>query len=296
VIVLSAEDGAADTIVPRLMAAGADLSKVHIVSAVQTGDGKGRRSFNLQADLQLLEKKIEEVRDIALVIVDPVSSYMGKTDSHKNADVRGVLGPVGEMADRMRIAVLSITHFAKTGAGGNTKALHRFIGSIAFVADARAAFVVTEDPDDPDRKLILHAKNNLVSAPQGLAFRLQQKIVGDPGNGIVASRVEWERDPVTITADAAIAAGSGTEGRSAREEAMDFLKQALAQGPVDVTEINKQADALGISERTLKRARSDLGVRARRSGGLGSEGEWVLLLPWAPGDNVIHFPNTGNDS
>ena len=132
IIILSAEDGIADTIVPRLHAAGADLGRVHVISAVREETG-GRRSFSLQTDLSLLEQEVRRLGDVSLIIIDPVSSYMGKTDSHKNAEVRGVLEPIGEFAERMRVAVLSITHFSKAGASTNTKALHRFIGSIAFI-------------------------------------------------------------------------------------------------------------------------------------------------------------------
>ena len=128
VLVLSAEDGAADTVIPRLLAAGADLSKVHLVSAVRNADGKGRRALNLQSDLDLLEQQIATIGDVALIVIDPVSSYLGKTDLHKNAEVRGVLEPIGEMAERNRVAVLSVTHFAKAGSNSTTKALHRFIG------------------------------------------------------------------------------------------------------------------------------------------------------------------------
>ena len=140
VIILSAEDGTADTLVPRLMAAGADLTRVHIVSAVRTG--KGRENFNLQADLDLLEAKIREVGDCAMVGIDPISSYLGrKTDSHKNSEVRQVLEPVGLLAERLRVAVVSVTHFSKGGSSASTKAVHRFIGSIAFIGAPRAAFV-----------------------------------------------------------------------------------------------------------------------------------------------------------
>ena len=84
-----------------------------------------------------------------------------------------VLEPIAEMAERTRVAVCSVTHFSKPNGGTGTKALHKFIGSIAFVAAARAAFAVLEDPDDKGRRLFLHAKNNLAEAPQGLAFRLE---------------------------------------------------------------------------------------------------------------------------
>ncbi len=260
---------------PRLLAAGADRTKVHIVSAVRSDDGKGQHTFNLQADLDLLERKIVEIGDVALVIIDPVTSYLGKTDSHKNAEVRGVLEPIGAMAERVRAGVVSITRFSKSGAGTHNKALHKFIGSIAFVGAPRAAFVVIEDAEDRDQRLFLHAKNNLAAPPQGLAFRLEQKIVGQVGKGIVASSVKWERDPVTITADAALAAGSD-EARNARDEAEDFLREILAKGPVPVKDVNDQANALGIAEKTLKRARGDLGVKATKS---DFDGGWILSLP-----------------
>ena len=162
VLMLSAEDGEADTIVPRLHAAGADLGRVHIVSAVRT-DFRSSRGFSLQADIELLEQKIAELGDVALITIDPISSYLGKTDSHKNAEVRGVLEPLSAMAERTRVAVLSVTHFSKAGAANTTKALHRFIGSIAFVGAPRMAFAVIEDADDRDRRLMLHAKNNLAA-------------------------------------------------------------------------------------------------------------------------------------
>ena len=167
VIFLSAEDGAADTIVPRLMAAGADRSRVHVVSAVDNPDGS-RRGLNLQQDIALLEKKIAEVGDVVLVVIDPVSSYLGKADSHKNSEVRGVLEPLSELAERTRVAILTVTHFSKAGATNTTKALHRFIGSIAFVGAPRVAFAVIEDAEHNGRYLVLHAKNNLAPAPQGL--------------------------------------------------------------------------------------------------------------------------------
>ena len=126
VILMCAEDGLADTIVPRLIAAGADLNRTYIVGASRAEDGKGSRTFNLQTDLDLLEQKINDFGDVLLVGIDPVSSYMGGgVDSHKNAEVRRVLSPIGELAERAGVAVVSVTHFSKSGAGSSTKALYR---------------------------------------------------------------------------------------------------------------------------------------------------------------------------
>ena len=263
-------------LVPRLLAAGADLGRVHIISAVRIED-KGRRSFNLRADLDLLERKIVELGDVGLIRIDPISSYLGKTDSHNNAEVRGVLAPIAEMAERMRIAILSITHFSKTGAASTTKALHRFIGSIAFVGAPRAAFAVIEDSSDTERRLLLHAKNNLAAPPQGLAFRLKQTIVGDLGKGIVASRVEWEQEPVTVTADEALAAeAAGAADTSSGVEAENFLTELLAEGPVPAKQVRADVEAAALSWSTVKRAKARLGIKAEKD---GMDGGWSWSLP-----------------
>jgi putative DNA primase/helicase len=288
VIILNAEDGADDTVVLRLIAAGADRKRVHIVSAVCQEDGKGRRAFNLQADLALLEKKIAEIGDVALVIIDPISSYMGKTDSHKNAEVRGALEPLSEMAERLKVAILSITHFSKTGAGNNSKALHRFIGSIAFVGAPRAAFAVIEDADNEGRMLLLHAKNNMAGKPQGLAYRMVQRIVGKEGEGIVASYIAFDSTPVTVSADEALQASDGGGDRAAVSEAEEFLRDKLSAGPVPAKEAEEDARALMIMPRTLRRARKKLGVISRReSEGRDGRGQWLWSLPSVAGASFL---------
>jgi hypothetical protein len=265
VIIFNAEDGADDTVVPRLVAAGAVLGRIHIVNAVR--QATGRRTFNLQSDLALLEQKIAEIGDVALVIIDPISSYMGKTDSHKNAEVRGALEPLSEMAARLNVAILSITHFSKSGAGTNSKALHRFIGSIAFVGAPRAAFAVIEDTDSEGRILFLHAKNNMASKPQGLAYRLVQAFVdGASGQAIVASYVVWDNEPVTVSADEALRATDGGGDRSAATEAEEFLRDKLSAGPVPAKEAEEHARVIGIAPRTLARARKKVGVIAEKAG------------------------------
>src|SRR5262249_40038127 len=109
VVILSAGGGVADTIVARPIQGRADLKRVHIINAVK--DASGRRGFNLSADLVLLERKISESDNVRLIIIDPISSYLGpKVDSHVNAAVRAVLEPVSEMAARLRVAIVAITH------------------------------------------------------------------------------------------------------------------------------------------------------------------------------------------
>jgi putative DNA primase/helicase len=274
VILFSAEDGAADTIVPRLIAAGADRERVHIVSGVRNADGS-RRALDLQSDLALLEQTIIEIGDVMLIVIDPVSSYLGRADSHKNAEVRGVLEPISEMAERTRVAVLSVTHFSKTGANTTTKALHRFIGSIAFTGAPRAAFAVVDDAEHDGRRLFLHAKNNLSAEPQGLAYRLEQRQIDV---GIIASRIVWDGAPVAMTANDAMAAeAAGTEARTAKAEAIEFLQVALANGSLSAAEANRMARDHGLSAKALRSARETIGVRVERDGfGPGSQSCWSL--------------------
>ena len=276
VIILSAEDDAADTIRPRLDAAGADATRVLIVSAVRSNDGKGRRTFNLQADLDLLEQEITKARDVRLVVIDPISSYMGKTDSHKNSDVRGVLEPVGEMAARLRVAVVSVTHKSK---GKGNSAINSAIGSVGFTGVARSAFMVDKDPDDQDRRLFLQIKNNIAKDPGGLAFRIGQHML--PG-GIIGSAIFWDSERVSCTADEILAANENASERPAQTEAEDFLRDILKDGPRPARDVESEAKEAGISWRTVNRAKKTLGIVAERKAesgdGLGRSGRWYWSL------------------
>lgn len=220
VLLLAAEDSAADTLVPRLMAAGADLKRVHIITAATANDGQ--RSLNLKTDLAVLEAKIAKVGDVVLVAIDPITAYIGDTDGRKNTSVRAVLDPVSDMADRTGVAVLTITHFRKEGGGETTKkALHRFIDSIAFVAGPRACFALMEDPENPKRRLLLTAKANLTAEPAGLAFSIEEV---ELERGIKATRVAWEAAHVELTADQAIAASErGAELSETRRQILEAL-------------------------------------------------------------------------
>ena len=278
VIILSAEDGEGDTIVPRLMASEADRQRIHLVSAVRVPGGLGRQSFSLQSDIGLLERLIDELGDVVAVIIDPVSSYMGKIDSHKKSEVRGTLEPLGEMASRKRVAVICNTHVSK--GGNSTKAMHKFIGSIGFVAIARAAFIVAEDPDDPSRRLLLEAKNNLARKQPGLAFMLEQREVAE---GIIGSSVIWDTEHVAKTADDVLG-GNGGGDRSAKDEAVEFLERMLEAGPVEVSEIERQARAAGLLGegqrinqcKPLRSAKSELKIETHRVGfGPGATYRWT---------------------
>jgi RecA-family ATPase len=265
VIILSAEDGAEDTLVPRLIAAGADRRKIHLLEAVDESDKKGRRSFNLQTDLQLLEAKIKELGDVIAVEIDPASAYMGKSvDSHNDQSVRAVLAPLAEMANRLGIAVISIMHFNKGSGQVGTKVMHRFMASIAFVAAARVAFAAVRDPENDKRHFFLHAKNNLAEPAAGLAYTIEQSLVTEMR--IKTSRILWEQGSVTITAAQAMAASQSKEIAPALEEAKQFLSGIIGCDGTLVSEIQSEAKDAGLSWATMRRAKDDLKLKSERDG------------------------------
>ena len=287
---MSAEDGIQDTIIPRLMSAGANRECVHIVSAATKPDGTGRKTFSLKTDVDLLEEMAKKIGTVRLIIVDPISAYMGGSDGNGNVETREVLEPLADMANRLRIAVVAVTHLNKGGSGGNQSALNRFAGSIAFVAAARAAFAVIEDPEDDERRLLLQAKNNLGAKCKGLAFRMEQRLVEDD---ILSSNIFFESDHVSQSIDEALTAsenrGSGTGGQTSKDDAAEFLSEVLAQGPRDVLEVEALARAATLlaadkplrQNKAFRDARKDLGVVAAREG-FGPGARYVLSLPGTP--------------
>jgi putative DNA primase/helicase len=276
---LTAEDDVADTVVPRLAAAGADLERVHLISMVS--DSGKDRMFSLVSDLRLLKQKIAEIGNVALVLIDPISAYLGvgKMDSFRTTDVRAVLAPLVALAAELKVAVVGIMHFNKKV--DITNVLLRVSDSLAFGATARHVYGVVNDPENK-RKLIVRAKNNLASANtanKALAYRFALRQVGtDPESGkeIWAPHIVWENQYIDVTASEAMQAASDNRAPAARDEAKKLLAQILAHGPVAQVEIEDVATANGIAKRTLYRAKADLGIMAKKD---GANGGWTWRLP-----------------
>ena len=267
VLILSAEDGAEDTIVPRLNAVSADLEHIHIVHAVKL-DEKKERAFDFTKDVEQLRHIVKRIDNVRLIVVDPISAYMGKTDSHRNAEVRAALTPAVEFAEEIGACLLCVTHLNK-GRTGN--ALSRITGSIAFIAAARASFLVSRDNDDPDRRLMLPLKNNLAKDTHGFGYRIEEHNL----SGIETSNVTWEKDSVDLTAEEVL---SDYVGRlDNRGNAENFLLQELAGGlKIPCKELYERAEEMGISPKVLWTVKDKIGVQANK---VDFKGGWVWHLP-----------------
>lgn len=276
VILLSAEDDPSDTIRPRLEAAGADLSRVYILDAVRdapiVAGSETPRAFNLKTDIDQLGRMLKAIGGAALVIIDPITAYLGTTDSHKNAEIRALLSPLAELAGLHGAAVVAVSHFNKNA---NTEAMMRVTGSLAFVAAARAAYVVARDPEHEARRLLLPLKNNLGNDQTGLAFTVESAQVESAAGRIETSRVVWESSVVTTTAEEAMRPPVHDDERSDLDDAKAFLRELLAKGPVPSKQIRADTEGAGHAWRTIQRAQKALGIVAVKD---GMKGGWVWRL------------------
>src|SRR5205085_7166209 len=256
VLILSAEDGLADTLRPRLDAVGADTSRMLALDEPLTLDTVG---------LLKLEAVIIE-HNPKLVIIDPLFAYTGgKADIHRANECRAISAPLAAIAERQGCAIVAVRHLGKSRGGGH--ALNAGIGSIDFVAAARSVLLAGQDPDDPTKRAIVQTKNNLAPVGEAVGFKLE------------GGQFYWT-GASTLTAGRILAHPSDEEERAPLSEAKEFLRASLSDGVRDSTELKAEARQAGISERTLFRAKKELKIKAEKTGTPGSDGQkWIWKLP-----------------
>lgn len=261
VILLSAEDGADDTIKPRLIEAGADLTRVELFTSVEDKEERCERPVHMPAHVEQLETRIRET-NTSFVVVDVLSAYIGGRgmNSFADADVRTVLMPLTDMASRTNASVLALRHLNKSG---GTNAMYRGGGSIAFIGAARHAYVVGVHPEDETKRVLACVKNNLAPMPTPVAY----SVVG--GDTYDTARIRWHGVVENVTLEQLMGARDGAPQASVLDEAVIWLRNILANGPVPKTEIDALAELDDIREHTLRRAQEQLGIvpkqRERRS-------------------------------
>ncbi len=270
-ILMSAEDDPCRTIAPRLVAAGAELSKIHIIDSVILADGS-EAHLSLRADVESISAAAAQLGDCRLIVVDPVPAYLNGVDDHRNVVLRGALSPLKNLAERLGAAVVLVNHLNKAAAGNGKQ---RVLGSIAYVGACRANFLFLPDPRDPTGRRVLMFDNGGNAAP--LARPLAYTIEDQSGRG---AQVVWSDAPVTITVDEALRPRGETPGRDKKPELNlcdEWLKQALAGGRVAASELRRACLEAGFTWTTLHRARSRIGAGTRREGfGRGSKVFWQL--------------------
>ena len=247
VIYQTAEDGMGDTIKPRLVEAGADLSRVMVIDDTE-------EALTLSDDR--IEKAIRQ-NQVRLLIIDPVQAFIGAdVDMNRANEVRPVFRKLGMIAEQTGCAIVLIGHLNKSS---GTQSTYRGLGSIDFQAAARSVLIVGRIKDEPEIRVVCHVKSSLAPEGKSIAFRLDK----DTG-------FEWIGE-YDISADDLLSGDNrGQKIRSAKE----FLKEVLESGSVAQTKVAEEAESRGIKKKTLWNAKKELEIDSVKIGN-----QWFWMLP-----------------
>jgi putative DNA primase/helicase len=303
VMMLLGEDDLEDTAVPRLMAANADLKKIHFPKGMTrpvTSDTSSPE-VRLDFDLPAIDTYLEQHPDIRLIIIDPISNYLGDVSMVAEQEVRTILIPLKRIAEQRMISVVIVMHLNKKN---ELDAISRVGGAMAFIGVARSSWMFIrdaagEDGESKDSFQMARIKGNLTAAGGGgIAYSVTRRAIMIPGEGEVFEPYVIWGDKTQHSADEALEARRGgkqhgagrPEGTSPQlQEAMAWLQENLQEGPVASKKLFKNAlDGAGIKADTLRRAGKTLGIHPKQ---LADGWLWELPVPNATAATVGRDPD-----
>ncbi len=247
VIYQNNEDGKEDTIVPRMRACGADLSKVAYIDETEDVLSMGD---------ERIEQVLEETH-ARLIILDPIQAYLGDTDMNRASEIRPVFHRLAAIAQKRNCAVVLIGHMSK----GNGKGLYRGLGSIDIAAVARSVLLVSKVGDD--LRVLAPIKNNLAPMGDSILFRID-------GN----SKINWIKT-CKITAEQVMIGDTKDIECSAKKilQAINIISFCIKNGNCRARDIQSECKKQGISVRTVNAAKSKMNIKS-----LKTQKEWVWQL------------------
>lgn len=252
VIFLGNEDSIAKQLKPRLVANGADCKRIHAVDYVKlAGDGL-QHTFNIKDHLHHLIDLIDKIGDVGLIVIDPITQFLGDVSENNNSEVRTVLAPLIGLIRERGITCIGISHLNKKS---DIQSAYRILGSIAFVAAARSVWLVAaeKDKDDPTAdptRYFMPVKCNYSINPMALTFRIQ-------GRGEIVFDGECDCHPDDVL--------SGGHTPKAKNDAKDWLKSFIGTDAIPAADVVAAGEEKGFSYATIQRAANDLGISKRRS-------------------------------
>jgi hypothetical protein len=278
--IFSAEDDPADTIKPRLRAAGLGDKDFRCVTIFDS-----ESELVIPDDLPRIAERAKAER-VDAIFLDALEDFQNPSrGTNSSLHMRRMIAELKQAAELAQMTVIGMRHLNKND---KASAVNRGSGSIAITAAARASFVVGFHPDDaglekPHRRHVLaHVKANNAGAPASLAFKIEVvKVTLDSGDQTEMPRLVWEKEPCTVSANELSRRPIKAPAEKPRERAKHFLQVTLSEGPVEATVIKKLARARGIKEDVLEAAKADLGLRSHRQGfGKGSTSFWCGKGDW----------------
>lgn len=258
-LLLSMEDSLTRTLKPRLVAAGADCTKIHVLTSWL--DAQGQENAFTFEHLPFLDEAIQTYHPM-LVVIDPVTAYMGRTDIHRANEVQALMGKLNRMAERSNCAIVCIRHPAKPGQH-IAKVIHRGLGSVGFIGTARTALFAEEHPTNPAKVLLGQSKSNMARRGRTQLFTKDEGVFQWCG----VSR---------ISAEMMGGSGRGPDPQASLE-ALFWLEDTLKDGiPRPSEELRTDAEEEGIAFRTLRRAKQALQIRSIKRAGEKDQWDWQL--------------------
>jgi hypothetical protein len=282
VVYVGIEDDWESQALPRLIAAGADLDRVHFVRLKQGG------IFSVEADLGTLTKALASLDEIAAIVVDPLDAHLGEVDSHRKSEVQRSIQHLAELSQLYRCGLLGIGHLNKNELSRDV--LMRIIGSKGFTTSARSVLAVGDHPTNDGEWLLVLRKSNFVDrrTVPALRYRIEGREIDHPEDGgtIKTQGVAWLGEEADIDADSILMAPN-LEERTERDEAAEWLTDLLADGrPCPYKEVERLASEAGIARATLHRARPLAKVVVERDANAqGRPSTWRLEGPVITRDN-----------
>ena len=246
VIYQTAEDGLGDTIKPRLLAAGADCSRVLVID-------------DQDQPLTMLDVRLEEAimqTKARMVVLDPIQGFLGTdVDMHRANEIRPLMKRMAVLAEKYHCAIILIGHMNKNS---NGKSSYRGLGSIDFQAAARSVLIVGRLKDEPETRVMCHVKSSLAPEGKSVAFRLDKE-----------TGFQWIGE-YDISADDLLSGDArGQKSRIAKE----FLLDILADGGMAQKKIEEEASKQGIKKKTLRNAKQELEIDSVKR---GNQWFWIL--------------------
>jgi putative DNA primase/helicase len=270
-----AEDDKNTTVVPRLTVAGADLSRVHFVTYVERNGCQ--KDFELDKDLDTLRATLESNPNIRLLVFDPLASYLGNVKKNAESEMRKLLHGLRNLAESTGVAVIAIDHFNKNS---DQAALHRLSGTQALGAAPRAVWGFVRDPEDETKRIMMHAKLNLVADrdKSNILYSSKSVPIRIEGEDTTMPAIEWGETTKRQLDD--ILRSDVSEGQLERAKKM-LLAQLEKDGPTFSDESDEKLTAAGFSDATVRRAKSALNneekIAYRKQQGKG--GRFLRFIP-----------------
>ncbi len=266
-ILLGDEDNPNSVILPRLKGHNADLSKVRYIRGYSALDDSDDEYLDLSRDLGRLEATLAEMPDCKLLVIDPITQYLGIHNQNDVALVRKSLAPISKLAEEKNIAILAITHFNKKE---GDSFITRAMGSGAFVHASRSCWGIVPDRDNEDLKCLMPIKCNYCKSPLSMKFKIEDL-------GGMKGRLDFNQESFHGKID-----DYGKDKTSKTDKADEWLRDYLGTGQVASGQIFEDAKEAGFTKDIMYKSKDRIGARAAKADKFTGGWYWTL----EPGDNI----------